>query len=205
MKRKRGLVQVLGAKPKDNDQSVTGIASATPLLSATAPECGPIVGGAMQEPVEGTRMQPAIQQEDEAAQAAEHARRSAGSRKASITIRTNKTAAENATEAMALVTPKESKASVATGAIHLKEQIPAEFSAQSSNIAGKLFHERVGKAGITTAETERIPYPTVVSECKAKSKRKPPGVKAKENGTRLKRGAAVQVMTYPRQRRKQCS
>ena len=38
-----------------------------------------------------------------------------------------------------------------------------------------------------------------MSESKENSKgRKPPGVRAKEGGTKLKRGAAVQVMTYPR-------
>ena len=67
MKRKLfGLVQGAGTKPKDNNQPVAGIGSETPLLPATALECGPIVGGAMQEPVEGTRKQPALQQEYEA-------------------------------------------------------------------------------------------------------------------------------------------
>jgi hypothetical protein len=55
-------------------------------------------------------------------------------------------------------------------------QIPPEFSAQSSDNAGKPFHEHATKTEITTPESERIPHPTVVVESEAKPKRRPPGV-----------------------------
>lgn len=206
MKRKLfGLVQAPGAKPKDNHQPVAGIASVTPSLEHQSPptalECRSIVGGAMQKPVDGTRKDPALQQEDEAiaAKAAEHERRSAAARKAWITIRSNKVPAADggASQPTSLVMPtgKASGASMATGPIH---RIPPVFSAQSSDSVGKLFHECSGKAEIPTAESESIPDPAVVGKSDAKPNRKPPGVKAKENGTPLKRGAALQIMTYPR-------
>ena len=135
-----------------------------------------------------------------AEKAAEYERRSAGVRKAWITIRRNKAAAKDATQATPLVTPtdKPSEAFVATDPVHPNEQMPSEFSALSLDNAGTLFQNRVGKAEIKTIEAQRIPYPAVGSESKANSKRKPPGVPAKEGGTPLKRGRALQVMAYPR-------
>lgn len=198
MKRKRfELVQAPDAKTKDSDQPCAEIANAMPLLQHENAECGPIAGGGMQVLVESTPKKPALQQDEAiAAKAAEHERRAVAARKAWITIRSNKAAAD-ATRAASLITPtgKASGASMATGPI---DQIPPEFSAQSSDNAGKPFHENGRKEEITTTESERIPDPTVVGESEAKPKRRPPGVKAKENGTPLKRGAALQVMTYPR-------
>jgi hypothetical protein len=85
------------------------------------------------------------------------------------------------------------------GMWQLKEEVLTQFSAQAIENAGEPFLGRVGRVEIQTAKTQCTPSPSVVSESKENSKgRKPPGVRAKEGGTKLKRGAAVQVMTYPR-------
>ena len=75
------------------------------------------------DPVGRGAIQVAVPNQDDAAVAAkiaEHERRSAAARKAWITIRSNKAAAEDTTRPASLMTPtgKASGASMATGPIH---------------------------------------------------------------------------------------
>ena len=99
-----GFLQEPGAKAKDDDQQVAGIANLAPSLQqhpspATVVDCDPVGRGAIQMPVPN---------QDNAAvaeKAAEYERRSAGARKAWTTIRRNKAAAKDATQATPLVTP----------------------------------------------------------------------------------------------------
>jgi hypothetical protein len=214
MKRKLfGLVQE-PAKAEDSGRAVAGIDSATPLIQrqdhqrqdhqrqdhhpATALEHGGIGGGEMQETVEVTRKEPALHQQQDgavAAKAAEHQRRSAAALKAWATIRSNKLARENATQTRVL--PNESGALMATGPRPMEKQITPELSTESLDDPGGTLQEQVGEAEIKTAEL-KLPDPAVVGENEAKPKKKPPGITAKEGSTPLKRGAALQVMTYPR-------
>jgi len=85
------------------------------------------------------------------------------------------------------------------GMWQLKEPILPQFSAQPVENTGEPFPGRVGKVEIQTATVRCTPSQSVGSESKENSKeRKPPGVRAKEGGTKLKQGAAVQVKIYPR-------
>jgi hypothetical protein len=81
----------------------------------------------------------------------------------------------------------------------LKEQVLPHFSVQAIENTGEPFLGRAGKVEIQTAKVRSTPSQSVGSESKKNSKgRKAPGVRAKEGGTKLKRGAAVHLMIYPR-------
>ena len=84
------------------------------------------------------------------------------------------------------------------GIWYLKGQILPQICVQSIDNTDKPFLGRAGKAETKRATTGRTAYPAE-NESKANLKsRKAPGVRAKEGGSRLKRGAATQVMVYPR-------
>jgi hypothetical protein len=154
MKGKRfELVQATNAKTKDSDYPCAEIVNAMPLLQHENAECGPIAGGGMQVLVESTPKEQALQQDEAiAAKAAEHERRAVAARKAWVTIRSKKAAAEVANQAteLANATGTASGVLVATGPTRRGEQIPPSSFAQSSDSdnAGKLFRDRTpGKRG----------------------------------------------------------
>jgi hypothetical protein len=193
---KRVITKVL-QKPTvrrtDDDQQIAGLTSVAPSAQqyplATVDDCDPVSRVAIQVVV------PNQQDGAVSAKIAQHERRSAAARKAWITIRLNKAAAQDTTRPTSVVTPtgKVSGAFLATGSKNLEEQIQSQFPGQSSG------DDERGSNGVTiTASSDRTHDHVLSGESQSKPRKRRRGVEAKEHGTPLKRGAAVQIMTYPR-------
>jgi hypothetical protein len=181
--------QAGGGKPNGNDQQGAGVASLTPTPQdqGLAPSIavdgrGPVGRPAMQVSTEGAgENKPTPKQNDAAtaAKASEHVSRSVGPRNAR-TKRSNKAATKDKIKAP----PERVEKSQIKPAKTLRVSGWKRWGSKWLDQTLGLF-QKAGSEG--TANPKR---------------RKPPGVRAQKRGTRLKRGAAVQVMAYPRPKTK---
>lgn len=196
MKQKRvRLSQEADGKPKGIGREEADVASLMPTLQAhclspaIAVDGGPVGRAAMQTSTEGAENKPEPKPNGApaAAGATEHERRPASPRKTGIKTRSNKKAAK-ATVKSPLEHVEKPKIKRA------KPQLRSDAKSKRNGWKGWSTKLLDGALGL---------FHKVGSEHNANSKsRKPPGVRAKEEGTPLRRGAATQVMVYPRPKTK---